>query len=97
MTKKTKKVGIAGKYSVRYGVRVRKRLGDVETARAAKYPCPRCLAKRVKRKASGIWECRKCDLVFAGGAYVPELVKGITREITPVILDEGAEQKDAEG
>lgn len=91
MTKRTYKVGISGKYGVRYGVTIRKRLSDVETARSKTYICPRCLAQKVKRKASGIWECRKCELVFAGGAYVPELVKEITREIAPTKPSEGAD------
>ena len=25
----------------------------------------------MKRKAVGLWECSKCSLLFAGGAYVP--------------------------
>lgn len=81
MTKRTKKVGIAGKYAARYGVRVRKRMADVETARTQKYACPRCLMVSVKRTSSGIWQCRKCSLTFAGGAYVPTITEGITREI----------------
>ena len=80
MTKRTKKVGISGKYGVRYGVRVRKRMADVESARVQKYQCPKCLTQNVKRTDTGIWKCRKCNLVFAGGAYVPQITVGITRE-----------------
>ena len=80
MTRKTKKVGIAGKYGVRYGVRARKRMQVVESARTQKYQCPKCLAPSVKRSDSGIWKCRKCELVFAGGAYVPQITAGITKE-----------------
>ena len=80
MTRRTVKVGIAGKYGRRYGVRVRKRMRDVETQRAGTYPCPRCLSLAVRRTSAGIWECRHCDLVFTGGAYQPVVSKGIMRE-----------------
>ncbi|MEM2138924.1 MAG: 50S ribosomal protein L37ae, partial [Candidatus Woesearchaeota archaeon] len=31
--------------------------------------CPYCKKQGVKRKASGIWECKKCNSVFTGKAY----------------------------
>ncbi|KAK4467126.1 ribosomal protein L37ae [Cladorrhinum samala] len=37
MTKHTKKVGITGKYGVRYGASLRKQLRRLETAQHAKY------------------------------------------------------------
>lgn len=92
MTRRTKKVGIAGKYGPRYGVRARKRIADVESAKSLKYPCPRCLTVSVKRTDTGIWQCRKCDLVFAGGAYVPQTTTGITREELTVDEEEGQAQ-----
>lgn len=81
MTRRTAKVGIAGKYGTRYGVRVRKRMRDVGTQRADTYPCPRCMSVAVRRTSAGIWECRHCDLVFTGGAYQPVVSKGIVREV----------------
>ena len=80
MARRTKKVGIAGKYRAQYGVRVRKRMAVVEAAKSANYSCPRCLMQSVTRTDTGIWKCRRCDLVFAGGAYVPVTTAGITRE-----------------
>lgn len=31
--------------------------------------CPQCQADRLKRQASGIWECQRCDTTIAGGAF----------------------------
>ena len=97
MTRKTKKVGISGKYGPRYGVRTRKRMADVESAKVKKYQCPKCLTQSVKREGTGIWKCRKCDLVFAGGAYVPQITIGITREEIAVEPGEGKEEPVEEG
>ena len=73
MTRRTKKVGLAGRYGARYGVRVRKQTKTVETAKGKSYECPRCHQVAVRRVASGIWRCRRCDLKFAGGAYTPNI------------------------
>ncbi len=68
---RTRKVGPAGSFGPRYGASLRKRWARVVMAMRAPHRCPRCQTKAVKRVAVGIWRCRKCGLVFAGGAYVP--------------------------
>ena len=73
MTHGTKKVGIAGKYGPRYGVKIRKRLAEVEGGKILKRPCPRCNHVAVKRTDTGIWVCRRCDYKYAAGAYVPKI------------------------
>jgi large subunit ribosomal protein L37Ae len=73
MTRRTKKVGLAGRYGARYGVRIRKQIQTVEKAKGKSYECPRCRQVAVRRVASGIWKCRRCDLKFAGGAYNPHI------------------------
>ncbi|GMY07321.1 60S ribosomal protein L37a-2 [Fagus crenata] len=55
MTKRTKKAGIVGKYGTCYGASLRKQIKTMEFA--------------VKRKAVGIWGCKDCGKVKAGGAY----------------------------
>lgn len=75
MAKRTKKVGLSGKFGARYGVSVRKRIRDVESVSRARHPCPGCNHMAVKRVSTGIWKCRHCGLTFAGGAYSPTMVK----------------------
>jgi large subunit ribosomal protein L37Ae len=69
MGKKTKKVGVAGRFGVRYGKGVKKRVIEIESVQRGKHVCPHCLKPGLKRLASGIWYCKKCGLKIAGKAY----------------------------
>lgn len=71
MARRTKKVGIVGKYGVRYGASLRKTIKKIEISQRKKYPCPFCGKDAVKREAVGIWTCQKCRKSVSGGAYVP--------------------------
>jgi len=72
----TKKVRTAGRLGSRYGVGIRKRLLKVEDKQQKTYQCPFCGFKRVRRKAAGLYICRKCHAKFAGGAYFPTTLPG---------------------
>lgn len=72
MTGGTKKVGSAGRFATRYGVKTRTQIAMIEAKQKAFHACPRCGQIRVKRLGSGIWKCRRCLCVFAGGAYMPK-------------------------
>jgi len=72
----TKKVGTAGRFGARYGVRIRKRLLRVENKAKESYACPFCGFDRIKREAAGLFFCTKCGAKFTGGAYVPETLIG---------------------
>ena len=80
MARKTKKVGITGKYGPRYGVKVRNRLKATESRAAAYHECPKCEAKKVRRTSTGIFECRHCGMVFASGAYSPNPLKAVVKK-----------------
>mmetsp|Transcript_5327 Transcript_5327/g.10546 ORF Transcript_5327/g.10546 Transcript_5327/m.10546 type:complete len:95 (-) Transcript_5327:44-328(-) len=69
MGKRTKKVGISGKYGTRYGSTLRKLIKKVEISQHATYRCVFCGKDSIKRTCVGIWECRSCRKVIAGGAY----------------------------
>jgi len=72
MSKRTKKVGPAGRYQARYGVRSRTQVRNVEIIQRSKHICPTCGHQKVKRVSAGIWQCRKCQAKFTGGAYIPQ-------------------------
>lgn len=90
MAKRTKKAGSVGRFGPRYGVRIRRRVREVELRQKGNHACPSCGAVRVRRVSTGIWECRKCEHKFAGGAYVPETPAFQTSERTlREILEKG--------
>ncbi|KAG9489206.1 hypothetical protein GDO78_005284 [Eleutherodactylus coqui] len=69
MAKRTKKVGIVGKYGTRYGASLRKMVKKIEISQHAKYTCSFCGKTKMKRKAVGIWHCGSCMKIVAGGAW----------------------------
>ena len=68
-TKGKKQAGSAGRFGVRYSARIRQKVSAIEAKAKAKYECPSCNRKAVKRKFKGIWECSKCQHTFAGKAF----------------------------
>lgn len=69
---RTKVVGPVGKYGARYGVSVRKKVREILLKMYADHECPFCGTKgSVERVSVGIWKCRKCGNIWAGGAYTP--------------------------
>ncbi|CAF0771000.1 unnamed protein product [Rotaria sp. Silwood1] len=70
MAKRTKKVGIVGKYGTRYGASLRKMVKKMEVTQHSKYTCSFCGKDNMKRKCVGVWKCRSCQKTVAGGAYV---------------------------
>ncbi|KAJ2722582.1 60S ribosomal protein L43 [Coemansia sp. Benny D115] len=67
--KRTKKVGITGKYGTRYGASLRKQVKKIEITQHARYTCTFCGKDSVKRTAVGIWKCSGCKKAIAGGAW----------------------------
>ncbi|GAB2270878.1 hypothetical protein Dimus_005743 [Dionaea muscipula] len=78
MAKRTKKVGIVGKYGTRYGASLRKQIKKMEVSQHSKYFCEFCGKYAVKRKAVGIWGCKDCGKVKAGGAYTLNTASAVT-------------------
>lgn len=78
MGKRTKKVGITGKYGTRYGSTLRKLVRKIEVSQHSTYRCVFCGKDNVKRTCVGIWECKTCRKVVAGGAYTLSTPAAVT-------------------
>ncbi|KAM5327050.1 large ribosomal subunit protein eL43 isoform 1-T1 [Glossophaga mutica] len=86
MAKRTKKVGIVGKYGTRYGASLRKMVKKIEISQHAKYTCSFCgkgkigclLQTKMKRRAVGIWHCGSCMKTVAGGAWTYNTTSAVT-------------------
>ncbi|HKZ50083.1 MAG TPA: 50S ribosomal protein L37ae [Candidatus Nanoarchaeia archaeon] len=83
MPSHTKKVGAAGRFGARYGLRIRKKITEIESIQRQKHKCPSCFKFALKRLSAGIWFCNSCENKFAGGAYIPNLEK-------PLVIQEVA-------
>ncbi|WP_456472714.1 50S ribosomal protein L37Ae [Methanocaldococcus sp.] len=83
----TKKVGPAGRFGARYGLKIRARVRDVEVKAKKKYKCPVCGFPKLKRVSTSIWLCGKCGAKIAGGAYTPETGAGkaVTKAIRRIV------------
>lgn len=79
MARRTTKVGSAGRFGSRYGVRVRKRIKDLEDMKKGPHECPTCHHEGVKRVSNGVWKCRRCGLKFAAAAYSPKATRKVKR------------------
>jgi large subunit ribosomal protein L37Ae len=75
---KGRKTRSAGRFGTRYGVKNRKLVADIEEKMHADYACSRCGAVKLKRIATGIWKCTKCEVTFTGGSYVPQTPAHLT-------------------
>merc|ERR1712077_157387 len=80
MSKRTKKVGITGKYGTRYGASLRKTVKKMEVSQHAKYTCTFCGKENMKRKVVGVWQCgtKNCRVTVAGGAWTYATTNGAT-------------------
>ena len=94
MSKRTKRIGSAGRYGVRFGQKTRKMVSDIEAVQKIAHACPSCTKSAVTREASGIWKCRICGCVFAGGAYNPAY--GSERTISALTESEKPFKKNVE-
>jgi len=79
MSKRTQKVGPTGWMGPRYGIRIRRRVVEIDRVRSAASACPRCSTVTLRRVASGIFQCSRCGTRFASNAYAFTAPPPITR------------------
>jgi large subunit ribosomal protein L37Ae len=79
---RTKKVGSTGRFGSRYGSAVKKRVMEIERDQKAYHKCPNCETLALQRVAAGIWQCKKCKMTFAGGAWKPFPMEKLRRGTT---------------
>merc|ERR1712006_27880 len=96
MAKRTRKVGICGKYGTRYGATLRKVVKKFEISQHATYVSPFCGKNSVKRTHVGIWKCRKTGKKIAGGAYQLSTTPAVTAKATIMRLRRMRETADKE-
>lgn len=70
-----KKTRSTARFGPRYGRKARKAVADIEAVMRPRSACPRCTAVSVRRVGTGLYRCRRCGVVFAGGCYLPTPVK----------------------
>jgi large subunit ribosomal protein L37Ae len=78
--RRTKKVGATGWMGPRYGIRIRRRVLDIDKAQRKPSTCPTCSTVTLWRIAAGIYECQRCGTRVASGAYVYTPPPPITRQ-----------------
>ena len=59
----------------KYGGTLRKRYARVFRTLKQARECPAWSSMRLSRTASGIWKCKSCGHVVAGGAFEPSPAK----------------------
>ena len=59
----------AKRYGVRYGRKLRDKIGKLEHERHITNKCPYCHYSKLERPSAGIWHCQKCNAKFTGRAY----------------------------
>ena len=103
MADKTKLHGSVKRFGVRYGTKLKGKIGKIEAERRASTKCPHCNYNRVTRISAGIWYCKKCKNKFTGKAYTVGKPAGIkaediakTAEEAPQVEEEATEDFEDE-
>ena len=86
--RRTKKVGSTGWMGPRYGIKIRRRVLEIDRAQHKANTCPKCSTVTLWRIASGIYECQRCGVRVSGPAYVFAPPPPITRQERGTVEEE---------
>ncbi|XP_049623504.1 60S ribosomal protein L37a-like [Suncus etruscus] len=75
MTKRTKKVGIVGKYGTHYSAHIEIK---IEISQHAKYIGSFCGKTKMKRRAVDIWHCGSCMKTITGDTWTYNTTSTVT-------------------
>lgn len=64
--------------TAKYGRKMRKLADASDRRKKARYECPKCGKRSVKRKSYALWSCVSCGALIAGGAYALRTASGET-------------------
>jgi len=88
MARRSVKIGSTGGMGQRYGVTIRRRIRDIEKGLRGWHTCPKCKAKTVRRRSTGIWVCRRCGAKIASSAYTIAPPKAVRKALAEVLEEE---------
>ena len=93
------KLGSTKRFGARYGRTVKHNLAKIEEEQRKSTKCPFCNYHGVKRVASGIFHCSKCDSKFTGKSYWVAPIRSVQEmkaavEVAVVEEPEEEEQED---
>jgi large subunit ribosomal protein L37Ae len=91
MVAEGKSYGSVKRFGVRYGAKLKQKIGKLEATRRAETKCPYCHYESVKRLALGIWFCGKCKSKFTGRAYYVGKEQPLMRETGQEMAEVNAE------
>jgi len=99
MVKKTT-YGSVKRLGARYGRTIKFKLGKIEAEQRKKHKCPYCNYDQVRRKALGIWYCKKCKATFTNKAYtvgkLGPLIKPVEEQEMHLMAEEVKEEAKQE-
>ncbi|MEM3372859.1 MAG: hypothetical protein QXF76_01435 [Candidatus Anstonellales archaeon] len=55
--------------NVRYGMKLRRLVSEINKLKKSRYVCPTCGKKKVKRIGFAHYQCTSCKSEYAGAAY----------------------------
>ena len=98
MADETKLHGSVKRFGVRYGTKLKGKIGKIEAERKDSTKCPYCSYRKATRVNAGIWYCAKCKNRFTGKAYVigtPAAIKeNVTETTTQVAVAAAPEAEE---